>query len=108
MTSGFNPSSARAMAVGTPTEPAPAMMMSWVKFRPPRSVAIESSREKRTAEYRITNIECRRVESLRSDYFKINDLTVDSILVSIHRDFFLPFFAVLMLVTNIEINSLFS
>jgi len=34
--------------------------------------------------------------------------SVNSILFSDHEDFFLAFFAVLMLVTNIEISSLFS
>ena len=47
--------------------------------------------EQRTAEYRILNIECRRVESLRSDFFKIKDRKVDSILISNHYDW-LPLF----------------
>ena len=42
--------------------------------------------EKRTAEYRILTIERRRVESLRSDSFKIKYGAVDSILISIFLD----------------------
>ena len=74
---------------------------------------MEKSVEKHTAKRepqnrRMSNNECRRVESLRSDFLKIKDRTVDSILISNYGDFFLAFFAVLMLVTKIEINSLVS
>jgi hypothetical protein len=48
------------------------------------------------------------MESLRSDFCKIKDRKVNSILTSNHMDFFLALFAVLMLLTNIKINSFFS
>ena len=61
--------------------------------------------EKRTAEYRISNIESRRNVFC---HLILKNSAADTVMINSHRGFFLPFFAVLMLVTNIEISSLFS